>query len=43
MSNVWKMVQEKKEIAKHMQKKHMHILVSSQRYQDSKQNPKVPR
>ena len=45
MSNVWEMIQEKKEIAKHMQKKHKHILVPSQRYQDSRhllQNPKVP-
>ena len=46
MSNVWKMIQEKKEIAKHMQKKHKHILVSNPWYQDSRhilQNPKVPR
>ena len=36
----------KKEIAKHMAKKHEHILVPSQRYQDSKhilQGPNVPR
>ena len=35
----------KKEIAKHMPKKHQHILVPSQRYQDSRhilQNPTVP-
>ena len=45
MSNVWKMIQEKKEIAKHMQKNHKHILVPSQRYQDSRhllQNPRGP-
>ena len=45
MSNVWKMIQGKKEIAKHMPKKHKHILVPSQRYQDSRhflQNPTVP-
>ena len=45
MSNVWKMIQEKKEIAKHMTKKHKHILVPSHRYQDSRyllQNQTVP-
>ena len=45
MSNVWKMIQEKKEIAKHMPKKHKHSLVPIQRYQDSRhllQNPTVP-
>ena len=36
MSNVWKMIQEKKEISKHMQKKHNDILVPRQRYQDSR-------
>ena len=40
------MIQEKKkEIAKHMKKRHKHILVPSQRYQDSRhllQNPTVP-
>ena len=44
MSNVWNMIQEKKEITKHMPKKHKHILVPSQRYQDSRhilQNPRV--
>ena len=44
MSNVWKMFQEKKEITKHMQKRHKHSLVPSQRYQDSwhlLQNPTV--
>ena len=46
MSSVWKMIQEKKEIKKHMLQKHKHILVPSQRHQDSRhllQNPKVPR
>ena len=45
MSNVWKMIQEKRKIAKHMPKKKKHILVPSQRYQDSRhilQNPTVP-
>ena len=45
MSNVWKMIQEKKEIAKHMPKNHKHILVPSQRYQYFRhllQNPTVP-
>ena len=46
MSTVWKMIQEeKKKIAKHMPKKHKHILVPSQRYHDSRhllQNPTVP-
>ena len=45
MSNVWKVIQEKKEIAKHMTKRHNHILVPSQRYQDSRdilQNQTVP-
>ena len=45
MSNAWKMIQEKKEMAKHMQKRHKYILVPSQRYQDSRhllQNPTVP-
>ena len=45
MSHMWKRIQGKKEIAKHMQKKHKHILVPSQRYQDSRhllQNPTVP-
>ena len=44
MSHVWKIFQEKKKIAKHMQIKHKHILVPGQRYQDSihlLQNPKV--
>ena len=39
------MIQEKKEITKHMPKKHSHIFVPSQRYQDSRhllQNPTVP-
>ena len=39
------MIQEKKEIAKHMQKRHKHILGPSQRYQNSRhflQNPTVP-
>ena len=46
MPNVWKMIQEKKEIAKHMQKKAQAYLVPCQRYQDSRhllQNPKLPR
>ena len=45
MSNVWKIIQEKKEISKHMQKKHDDILVPSQRYQGSRhllQNPTFP-
>ena len=45
MSNTWKIIQEKKEISKHMQKRHKHILVSSQRYKDSRhllQNPTDP-
>ena len=45
MSNVWKMIQEKKEITKHMPKKHKHIMVPSQRCPDSShilQNPTVP-
>ena len=45
MSNVWKTIQEKKEITKHMQKKHNDILVPSQRYQDSRhllKNPTFP-
>ena len=45
MSNVWKRIQEKKEISKHMQKKHNYILVPSQRYQDCRhllQNPTFP-
>ena len=45
LSNVWKRIQEKKEISKHMQKKHNDILVPSQRYQDSRhllQNPTIP-
>ena len=36
----------KHRIAKHMQRKHTHILVPGQRYQDSRyllQNPKVPK
>ena len=40
-----KWFKEKKEIAKHMQKRHMHILVPSQTYQDSRhllQNPTYP-
>ena len=40
-----KYFKKKKEIAKHMQKKHKNILVSSQRYQDSGhllQKPTVP-
>ena len=40
-----KRFKKKKEIAKHMPKKHKHILVHSQRYQDSRhllQNPTVP-
>ena len=46
MSNMWKMIQEKNEIAKHMQKKHKHVLVPSERYRDSKHlllNAKVPK
>ena len=40
-----KWFKKKKEIAKHMQKKHMHILVPCQRYQDSRhilENQTVP-
>ena len=37
MSNVWKMIQEKKGNRKTHEKKHKHILVPSQRYQDSRQ------
>ena len=40
-----KLFKKKKEIAKHMPKKHKHNLVPSQRYQDSRhllQNPTVP-
>ena len=36
MSNVLKMIQEKKVIAKHMTKKRKHILVPNQKYQDSR-------
>ena len=46
MSNMRKMIKEKKEIAKHMQKKHKHVLVPSERYQDSRhllQKAKVPK
>jgi hypothetical protein len=45
MSNVWKMIQEKKENCKTHDKKHKHILVPSQSYQDSRhllQNQAVP-
>ena len=45
MSNVLKMIQERKEISKHMQKKHNDILVPIQRYQDCRhflQNPTFP-
>ena len=40
-----KLLKKKKEIAKHMHKKHMHNFVPSQRYKDSRhllQNPTVP-
>jgi hypothetical protein len=45
MPNVWKMIQEKKEISKYMQQKYNDILVPSQRHQDSRhhlQNPTIP-
>ena len=45
MLNVWKMIQEKKLNRITFAKKHKHILVPSQRYQDSRhllQNPTVP-
>ena len=45
MSNVWKMLQEKMENVKHMNKKAQAYLVPSQRYQDFRhilQNQTVP-
>ena len=45
MAIVWKIIQEKKKVAKHMPKKPKHIFVPSQRCQDYRhllQNPTVP-
>ena len=45
MSNVWKIIQDKKGNNKTHEKRHKHILVPSQRYQDPRhllQNPTIP-
>ena len=42
MSNVWKILQEKKVITKHMQKQHKLILVPCQRYPDSGHILQIP-